>query len=98
MTGSIASAAYFVARSQREIATNKYNLDLFDKRWEIYKEFYPFYTDKNNIFDSSFKEKETVFEKIPLIFNGITQTDIKSLHDNKSRIESLDIDQKKDSI
>lgn len=37
VTGSIASAAYIVARTQREIAANKYDLDLFDKRYPLFE-------------------------------------------------------------
>lgn len=36
VTGSIAFAAFRVARSQREIANNKYNLDMFDKRYDLF--------------------------------------------------------------
>lgn len=35
-TGTIAIFAYRVARTQRTIAANKYALDLFDKRYEIF--------------------------------------------------------------
>ncbi|MDG6095643.1 hypothetical protein LOC54_11190 [Acetobacter sp. AN02] len=37
VTSSIASAAYIVARTQREIAANKYDLDLFDKRYPLFE-------------------------------------------------------------
>lgn len=44
--------AYFVARTQREIAENKYNLDLFDKRYPLYEEFDKEYTKtiKNDVY------------------------------------------------
>ncbi|MGY8604802.1 hypothetical protein ACTVH1_03650 [Gluconobacter cerinus] len=38
----IAFIAFCVAFTQREIAKNKYNLDLFDKRYQVYKEYYDF--------------------------------------------------------
>ncbi|KAA8389416.1 hypothetical protein, partial [Acetobacter sp. DmW_125124] len=39
ITGFIALAAYKVARTQREIASNKYNLDLFISRLRVYEDF-----------------------------------------------------------
>lgn len=49
-TGTIAILAYRIARTQREIAANKYDLDLFDKRYEIFENFIPCY-DKINKLD-----------------------------------------------
>lgn len=43
IAGSIALMALFVARTQRKIAANKYNLDLFDKRYEIYEKLHSVY-------------------------------------------------------
>lgn len=69
VTGSIASAAYIVARTQREIASNKYKLDLFDKRWSVFEEFYDIYNNiekakKNNIVNHSNLVKEKpIFDK-----------------------------------
>ncbi|MBS1016884.1 hypothetical protein [Acetobacter persici] len=45
VTGSIASAAYIVARTQREIAENKYKLDLFDKRLPLYEKYNEMYKE-----------------------------------------------------
>lgn len=42
-TGTIAILAYRIAKTQREIAANKYNLDLFDKRYEIFDKIRPVY-------------------------------------------------------
>lgn len=43
IAGFIALMALFVAYTQRKIAANKYNLDLFDKRYEIYEKMNTFY-------------------------------------------------------
>lgn len=43
IAGSIALMAFVVAVTQRKIAANKYNLDLFDKRYEIYEKLNSFY-------------------------------------------------------
>lgn len=50
IAGSIALMALFVALTQRKIAANKYNLDLFDKRYEIYEKLYSFYDSNFNHF------------------------------------------------
>ncbi|MFT9324755.1 MAG: hypothetical protein ABF537_11535, partial [Acetobacter sp.] len=43
IAGLIALMALSVALTQRKIAANKYNLDLFDKRYEIYEKLNTFY-------------------------------------------------------
>ncbi|MBS1017263.1 hypothetical protein, partial [Acetobacter persici] len=43
IAGTIALMAYRVASTQKQIATNKYNLDMFDKRWSAFEEFYKIY-------------------------------------------------------
>ncbi|MFT8419758.1 MAG: hypothetical protein ABF636_13160 [Acetobacter sp.] len=48
IAGSIALMALFVALTQRKIAANKYNLDLFDKRYEIYEKLNSFYDSQIN--------------------------------------------------
>lgn len=41
----IASLAFSVAKTQKTIASNKYNMDLFDKRWSVFEEFYILYKE-----------------------------------------------------
>lgn len=51
IAGLIASAAYIVARTQREIASNKYDLDLFDKRYPLFEKVNA-YADKVEKYDT----------------------------------------------
>ncbi|MCP9321024.1 hypothetical protein KBX73_14860 [Acetobacter persici] len=40
IAGTIALMAYRVASTQKQIATNKYNLDMFDKRWSVFENYH----------------------------------------------------------
>ncbi|WP_336764001.1 hypothetical protein [Asaia sp. VD9] len=62
VTGSIASAAYIVARTQREIAANKYDLDLFDKRYPLFEKINEA-AEKTESYDT---RNECVYEDIKL--------------------------------
>lgn len=67
--GAIVSLmAYFIARTQRAIAYNKYNLDLFDKRFEAYQEFM---TEFHTLFEILNKDRSKV-EKLPDFSSLIT--------------------------
>lgn len=63
VTGSIASAAYIVARTQREIAANKYDLDLFDKRYPLFEKI----NDAAEKIEKYDTEKECIDENIQLL-------------------------------
>nr|WP_156475426.1 hypothetical protein [Gluconobacter thailandicus] len=60
VTGSIAAAAYIVARTQREIAANKYDLDLFDKRYPLFEKI----NDAAEKIENYDTEKEFIVENI----------------------------------
>ncbi|MCC6104350.1 hypothetical protein [Acetobacter sp.] len=80
ITGSIATMAYNVAKTQREIAANKYNLDLFDKRYEVFKEFDPLYNKIKNeniipLYIKALKnlpEIEDKIKKSAYVYDGIS--------------------------
>lgn len=63
VTGSIASAAYIVAKTQREIAANKYDLDLFDKRYPLFEKINDA-AEKIEKYDTG---KECIVENIQLL-------------------------------
>ncbi|MBS1032917.1 hypothetical protein JK192_16320, partial [Gluconobacter cerinus] len=63
VTGSIASAAYIVARTQREIAANKYDLDLFDKRYPLFEKI----NDAAEKIEKYDTRKECIDENIQLL-------------------------------
>lgn len=81
VTAFMASLAYFVSRAQREIAANKYNLDLFDKRYPIYEEFDKCfstlkYVKNEDILKENckniFKNKDTII-KCSRLFSGVSE-------------------------
>lgn len=77
----IAIMAFYVALSQREIASNKYKLDLFDKRIPIYDEFQEKYvsiigdkesSDELNVFRSKlFDIQKSTEEKCVVYFYNL---------------------------
>lgn len=76
VTGSIASAAYIVAKTQREIAANKYNLDLFDKRFPIYEKYkdkFEDYIDADNVnnLPNIILSEKTLLLQVQKLFNNI---------------------------
>lgn len=82
MAGFIAVLAYRVANTQKTIATNKYNLDMFDKRWSVFEDFYKeykFYNEIHIMSDFFIGEKINIMKKILLkaerFFEDITILD-----------------------
>ncbi|WP_406239926.1 hypothetical protein ACF3NX_13025 (plasmid) [Acetobacter orientalis] len=79
----IAGMALVVALTQRKIAANKYNLDLFDKRYEIYNEIIKLrrkvitgdivLSSNFKLLVSSHDEAITYFDKMPLLFENINK-------------------------
>lgn len=77
-TPILALMAFGVAYSQREIAANKYKLDLFFKRFELYNEYTKFYDDlilkpsREKCLDiSEIYEKKSILDKLDkLYFSG----------------------------
>ncbi|MCP9321025.1 hypothetical protein KBX73_14865 [Acetobacter persici] len=93
ITGTItmlmAGFALKVSLSQRTIAKNKYNLDMFDKRWGVFEDFYKeykFYNEINILSDFPIGEKINDIKKILLkaerFFEDITLLDFHILQEN----------------
>lgn len=90
----IALMAFGVANTQKQIATNKYNLDMFDKRWSVFEDFYKeykIYLQINILHDFSIGTKIDVMKKILLkaerFFEDITQEDFEIFRKNIMSLE-----------
>lgn len=88
-TGTIAILAYRIAKTQREIAANKYDLDLFDKRYEIFENFIPCH-DKINELDLKEYDDNIIkqFDNDQIDFNEISKYQIEQISLIKNFIEN----------
>ena len=90
IAAGIAGMALTVALTQRTIAANKYNLDLFDKRYEIYNEIIKLrrkvitgdivLSSNFKLLVSSHDDAITYFDKMPLLFENINKKMYYDLH------------------
>lgn len=77
VTAFMASLAYFVSRSQREIAANKYNLDLFEKRYPEYEKFLEAFRSAREEEELAWstidavRKNKTLINKCSRMFSGI---------------------------
>ncbi|WP_148262847.1 hypothetical protein [Acetobacter tropicalis] len=102
IAGCIALLAYRVARTQKTIATNKYHLDMFDKRFEVFSEYHDFREKilsydkreyKRGVDDYKIilciKELEKIMLKAYLLYDNLTVHIIKRHYFYKDRIEKI---------
>lgn len=103
IAGCIALLAYRVASTQKTIATNKYHLDMFDKRFEVFEEYHDFREkilsydkreNKKGVYDYKIifciKELEKIMLKAYLLYDNLTVHIIKRHYFYKDRIEKID--------
>ncbi|MBS1016881.1 hypothetical protein KBX73_14885 [Acetobacter persici] len=100
VAASIGSLAYRVAYNQREIAANKYKLDLFDKRFPIYEEFKENFSGLSKpsrnieVFNNYSLAKKGILLKCSRIFSGF-EHDFHIIQTKPKEIVSNDIEYKK---
>lgn len=102
IAGCIAFLAYRVARTQKTIATNKYNLDMFDKRFEVFEEYHDFREKilsydkreyKKGVDDYKIifciKQLKKIMLKAYLLYDNLTVHIIKKHYFYKGKIEDI---------
>nr|WP_220572361.1 hypothetical protein [Gluconobacter oxydans] len=97
IAGLIALMALSVALTQRKIAANKYNLDLFDKRYEIYERLNSFYDSNsspiilmnyNFSYVSISHELKYILLRASFLFENVSKDELSEINDRLEEIET----------
>ena len=96
IAGFIALMALSVALTQRKIAANKYNLDLFDKRYEIYEKLNAFCDSNSNhavlvnynfSYNSISHELKYILLRASFLFKNVSKEKLSEINDILQEIE-----------